>query len=145
MREYDPNHLPEKSYFLLGVKVILLNEHNQILLLERSSKLSRPNGWDFPGGGVDSGETFEDACIREVLEETNLKLTNLEPLGSFHTHSGADEAVLFVFSAKLNGGAITLSWEHESYKWLSTEEIEHIELPDLHRRFIDIYKNKKDS
>lgn len=43
--------------------------NNKILLVKQ--KVKRGDiVWNFPGGGVEEGESFEDACIREVKEET---------------------------------------------------------------------------
>ena len=54
--------------------VLLLNEKNEILLEERLDD----GYFDFPGGGIDLGETAEDAASRELLEETGLVADELE-------------------------------------------------------------------
>jgi ADP-ribose pyrophosphatase YjhB (NUDIX family) len=38
-------------------------------------------GWTPPGGTVEKGETFEEAAIREVQEESNMKVTHMEWIG----------------------------------------------------------------
>jgi mutator protein MutT len=46
----------------------ILNDKNQILLVfKKNSKM-----WDFPGGGIDTGESLEQAIRREVLEELGI-------------------------------------------------------------------------
>lgn len=37
--------------------------------------------WTFPGGGIESGETYEEAVIREVKEESNMKVLNQNIIG----------------------------------------------------------------
>jgi len=59
----------------LTVDVIVVNSKNQVLLIERKNK---PYGWAIPGGFVDYGETVEHAAVRELLEETNLKISEKE-------------------------------------------------------------------
>ncbi len=46
MNTPDPDYVPTRAYFLLGVKVIVVNTENKILLLQRSDKISRPHGWE---------------------------------------------------------------------------------------------------
>jgi len=140
MSMYDPNHVQIKNYFLLGVKLILVNQQGEILLLERSAKSSNPHSWDFPGGAVDAGESLELAVTRELYEETGLTLLHLQPLGSVHTFSGEDEAIIMGYSATTDSANVTLSWEHTSYQWVSLEEIATLHLRTLHAQFIEYYK-----
>jgi 8-oxo-dGTP pyrophosphatase MutT (NUDIX family) len=37
--------------------------------------------WEMPGGGREEGETFEECIIREIAEESNMKVLELFPLG----------------------------------------------------------------
>lgn len=54
-----------------GADVILLNEHEQVLLVLRDDKPSipYPNTWALLGGYIESGETPEQAVRREIREE----------------------------------------------------------------------------
>jgi len=59
----------------------IIDINSKIVLIERKNL---PYGWALPGGFVDEGETVEDAVIREMKEETNLSLENLQ---QFHVYS----------------------------------------------------------
>ena len=60
-----------------GARIIIENEHNEILVIERGD-----NGkLGIPAGGLEEGETIEECIIREVYEETGLKILDLEVIG----------------------------------------------------------------
>lgn len=68
--------------FRTNAGVIVYRFHGrklEILLVHQSDK--RKNLWSIPKGGVDTSEDLETAARREVLEETNVKVGDLEFLG----------------------------------------------------------------
>ena len=67
----------------VGARVMLV-DGDKVLLI-RHTYLP---GWQFPGGGVDPGETIESAARREVLEETGYRVTgDMALLGIYHNIS----------------------------------------------------------
>ena len=65
------SNLPLRS----GVGIVVLNQKNQVFLAKR---IDNPkNFWQMPQGGVDKGEEYYDAAIRELKEETSIKTISL--------------------------------------------------------------------
>ncbi len=67
----------------MGKRATAIIIRNGTVLLMRRQK----PGKDYcilPGGGVDLDESFEDACIREVKEETGLDVTSLRQVRMFY-------------------------------------------------------------
>lgn len=58
----------------VGATVLVFNENKELLLNLRSDT----NDWGIPGGGKELNETLEECAIRELKEETNLDINDLE-------------------------------------------------------------------
>lgn len=67
-----------RPLFNVGVSVVLLNAQGEWLLQRRSDS----GLWGLPGGGLEPGESFEAAAVRELEEETGLTGVPLTPMMS---------------------------------------------------------------
>lgn len=58
----------------------IIKNNDYVLIVKRKVKEGTLS-WQFPGGKVENGETEQDAVIREVKEETNLKISVSHKIG----------------------------------------------------------------
>jgi 8-oxo-dGTP pyrophosphatase MutT (NUDIX family) len=64
----------------IGARVLLLDRHDQVLLIHaRDPDQPDHHWWELPGGGNDPGETLEETARRELAEETGILLDHLGP------------------------------------------------------------------
>ncbi|MDH5433092.1 MAG: RNA pyrophosphohydrolase [Gammaproteobacteria bacterium] len=64
--------------FRANIGIIICNDYGNLLWTRRIGQ----NSWQFPQGGVDAGETPEQALFRELKEETGLERQDVKILGS---------------------------------------------------------------
>lgn len=96
-----------------SVKVVIFFE-NKILLIKNSYR----KGWTFPGGGVKTNESYEQAAIREVREEVAININNLKNHGFFYFGTHKDNKTT-VFSCKVKSSNIKIDdLEVEKAMWV---------------------------
>lgn len=107
-------------------KVVVENGDGDILLLRRSKTDPRRAGeWDFPGGNVDADESHLDAAIRETEEEAGIVITDPAILYvATEKYEPKEESVnrALCYARVQNGVAVTLSYEHDEFKWVSKRQ-----------------------
>ncbi len=123
--------------FGLAVRVLLIDEDGKILIIKRSTNSkTNPGKWELPGGKVDQGESFDQALIREVYEETNLKIVLAHVVGVCEQNLPLIRAVHIIMSGKVVEGELNLSSEHEGYAWVFFEDLADYELADWLQDFV---------
>jgi 8-oxo-dGTP diphosphatase len=105
----------------------LIEDGNQILLQNRVKKDWR--GYALPGGHVEPGESFVDAVIREMKEETGLTILDPRLVGvkQFPIENG--RYVVLLFKATRWAGELRSS-EEGQMEWISYDELATVKTVD---------------
>ncbi|AMJ60878.1 NUDIX domain-containing protein [Bosea sp. PAMC 26642] len=106
----------------LGVRGAVLNEAGQVFLVRHTYVA----GWHLPGGGVEVGETLEDALAKELREEGLIRLTGPAMLhGVFFNRkmSRRDHVAVFVVRAFVVDGIKQADREIAEAGWFSLDDL----------------------
>ena len=98
------------------VRVIVYRDDGKILLVR--GRFSRQE-WALPGGGVKHNESYEQAAVRETLEEVGLRVYNLRYLGKANSHESYAKFSVRVFVAHASDYDIKCNFEIMEARWFN--------------------------
>lgn len=105
----------------MKVVAAIIQKENKILATKRGYG-EFINMWEFPGGKIESGETKEQALVREIKEELNIEI-NVDKF-AIDIEYQYPNFYLFMscFMCSIKEGSIELL-EHNDGKWITKEEL----------------------
>ncbi len=132
------DRIGQEGELRIGSCAVIFDEAREKVLLTKRSD----NGlWCLPGGKMEPGESIEECCCREVLEETGLVI---RPTRLIAVYSNRDQLVVYKdgakvqmlvlsFEAAVTGGTLALSNETTDARYFAFPELEALEMHDRHK------------
>lgn len=118
--------------FPISIKAIII-DNNKFLCLKNER-----NEWDFPGGKINFNEDVKECLIREVKEETNLSVNNLNILKPLNLKFNDVSVFVLLYSAEIScNSPLTTSYEHSEYNFFSKSEIKNLNMPQDYKNLME--------
>ncbi|SHE14173.1 RNA pyrophosphohydrolase [Chlamydia abortus] len=96
----------------------IIIDRGQILMARHYDHYISQYYWCFPGGGIEAGESPEQAVVRELKEETGLSVRPLQCLGvEVFPHIWQGYASTITFLAEVAQGELSLGYDPEYEGW----------------------------
>ena len=138
-----------------GVGIVVLNNENKVFVAKR---IDNPkNFWQMPQGGVDNGENYYEAALRELKEETSIISVELiQEIDKKFTYILPDHLIGIIWKGKFKGqiqkwfvmrfvgneSEININTKHPEFldwQWINLDD-----LPKIAVNFkLNVYKNLK--
>ena len=121
----------------VSVAALVTNKKGEVLLVN-----SPWRGWEYPGGLIEPGESFEAALKREVREESGVEIEITGFVGI--CKNVARDIVNIDFTARYTGGELTTSEESTEVGWFAPEKaMEIITFPLTKKRLANMLSGDK--
>ena len=121
---------------LVSVAALVTNEKGEILLVN-----SPWRGWEYPGGLIEPGETFQEALHREIREESGVEV---EITGFVGICKNVEKDIVNIdFTARYISGELTTSEESTEVVWATPEQaMEMITFPLTKKRLANMLSGR---
>ncbi len=103
------------------VVAAVIRKDNRIFATQRGYGEFK-DGWEFPGGKIEPGETPQQALIREIREELNTEIKVRDMITTVEYDYPAFHLSMDCFWCEVTGGSLELK-EHEAARWLDRESL----------------------
>ena len=107
---------------MIDVVAAVIKKDNKYLIAQRNRNKHFAFHWEFPGGKVDNGETFEIALQREIKEELSIDIKIFKKVSSQKHKDDKINVNVHYFLCEHSDGKINL-FEHEDLKWVTKKEL----------------------
>lgn len=122
---------------------LITDESGRILIVKPKHK----DGWIFPGGYVEVGESPSKACHREILAEIGVDITGPDRLLSVDYRGHEDEYIMFIFDGgeftKAMEESIKLSPNLTDYRFVGVQNALELLRPKSARRLIPTLESRQ--
>ena len=108
---------------MTNVVAAIIKKDNHFLIVKRNRKKHLGLKWEFPGGKVQENETFEEALVREIKEELNIKISLQDKIAEEKYKDEKIDIVLHYFLCTQEDGTIELN-EHEDLAWVEKKDFD---------------------
>lgn len=126
----------------------VISDSGKLLACRLADHLAHHGKWTLPGGGLDFGETLEQATVREVFEETGLhvKVKELLSYASWRRDFNDQDLHLFqfLFSVDILGGELTheVNGSTDWVEWIDLDSINEHNSVDIVLRAAEILRSR---
>lgn len=100
------------------------------------------DGWEFPGGKIEPGETSQEALKREIQEELDTKIKVESFIDTIEYDYPTFHLSMDCFLTEIESGNLVLK-EHEAARWLTREELDSVDWLPADVLLIDTLKQSK--
>ena len=125
------------------VAVMLFTDRSgRVLMQDRRSISKAGEEWGFFGGGIEPGETPEQAVVREIEEELGYTVDGFAPLGVFRYETPLWGREIHAFTTPLPDTASLRVLEGDGMAWFSIDEAYRLRLYGLDWVILDALKRR---
>ena len=121
------------------VAAIIIN-NNRVFATQRGYGEFK-DGWEFPGGKIELGETPQEALVREIKEELDTEIEVKDYLETVEYDYPEFHLSMDCFFCRIKSGEVVLK-EHEAAKWLTMETLDSVEWLPADKGLIEEIRNR---